>query len=166
VTLPRLLLVLLAFACTVLGVGVVALSERAERKGPEDAPAFASITEGPVAVLREWDRRRAEAWAAGDADALRSLYTRRSTAGVRDVALLSRWLARGLRVHRMQTQVLNLQVVEQHAGRLVLMATDRITRAVATGRGTDMPLPVDSPSTWRITMRRVAGEWRVAAVRR
>ena len=163
-TLPRvLLLVFLLLACTVLGVGVVALSEREETAVSQEVSVSRPTPEGPVAVLREWDRRRAAAWASGDPAALRSLYVPRSTAGDRDAARLSRWLDRGSRVRRLETQVLRTQVIMRHGGRLVLSVTDRIARAVATG---GVRLPDDAPSTWRITMRRFAGEWLVASVRR
>jgi hypothetical protein len=164
VTLPRLLLlVFLVFACTVLGVGVVALSEQDEAPPTDPVPASGPITDGAIAVLRDWDRRRAEAWAEGDVRALRSLYTRRSTAGDRDEVRLSRWLHRGVLVRRLETQVLRSEVITWQRDRLVLAVTDRISRAVATG---GVALPDDAPSTWRITMRRVEGEWRVASVRR
>ena len=163
-TLPRmLLLVFLLLACGVLGVGVVAVSEREESPAPDPSPASRPVPGGPVAVLRDWDRRRAEAWAAGNVRALRSLYTRRSTAGRHDAVRLSRWLDRGVRVGRLETQVLRSQVIGWRRDRLVLSVTDRIARAVATG---GVRLPDDAPSTWRITMRRTEGEWRVASVRR
>ncbi len=166
-TLPRLLLlVLLMCMCAVLGVAVVLVSERDDPTPEEAAPASTPVTDGAVAVLRDWDRRRAGAWAAGDVAVLRSLYTRRSLAGVRDAARLSRWLERGLRVRRLETQVLRARVLEERADRLVLSVTDRVARAVATGRGVALPLPADTPSTWRITLRRVDAEWRVASVRR
>lgn len=165
-TAPRLLLLMmLVCACSGLGIGVVVLSEREGRPGSEEAPVSEPVTDGALAALHAWDQRRAAAWAAGDVAALRSLYTRRSVAGDRDAARLSRWVDRGLRVRRMQTQVLRARVLEERPGGLVLAVTDRIARAVATGRGRARPLPADSPSRWRITMRRVHGEWRVAAVR-
>ena len=163
-TLPRLLLlVFLLFACTALGVAVVALSEREEPALSEEVPTSWQVTDGPVAVLREWDRRRAAAWASGDPAALRSLYVPRSTAGDRDAARLSRWLDRGLRVRRLDTQVLRTQVITRHRARLVVSVTDRVARAVVTG---GVRLPDDAPSTWRITMRRFEGEWLVASVTR
>jgi hypothetical protein len=163
VDLSRLvLLVLLVLACTGLGVGVVELSER---EAVDVAPSAASpaATDGPVAVLRDWDRRRAGAWASGDVAGLRSLYVARSTAGERDATRLARWLDQGLRVRRLETQVLRVRVLAERRDRLVLAVTDRIARAeVASG----LRLPGDGPSTWRITLRRVAGAWRVAAVSR
>ena len=166
-TLPRLLLlVLLVFACAVLGVAVVALSEREDPSPAGAIPAAGPVTDGAVAVLRDWDRKRTDAWAAGDVDALRSLYTRRSVAGARDAARLSRWVDRGLRVRRMRIQVLRVRVLEERRALLVLSVTDRIDRAVAVSGRASIRLPDDSLSTWRITMRLVQGEWRVASVER
>lgn len=161
-TLPRLLLlVLLVLGCTALGLAVMAVSER--RPPTTVGPTSPPVTDGPVAVLRDWDRRRAEAWAGGDVAGLRRLYVARSTAGGRDAARLSRWLDRGLRVRRIETQVVRARVLEEQPARLVLLVTDRVARAVATGR---VRLPDDTASTWRITLRQVEGEWKVAAVRR
>jgi hypothetical protein len=163
VSLPRLLLlVLLMLACTVLGIGVVALSEPEDAAGTPTA-AYQPVTDGPVAVLREWDRRRAAAWAAGDPIALRSLYAPRSAAGERDVTRLSRWLDRDLRIRRLETQLLKVRVLEERRDVVRLAVTDRIARA-ETSSG--LRLPADDASSWRITLRRVRGEWRVASVTR
>ena len=163
-TLPRLLLlVLLMLACTLLGVGVVVLSAREPAAVTTAPTAFRPVTDGPAAVLREWDARRAVAWAAGDLAALRSLYVAKSTAGERDVARLARWLDQRLRVGRLEMQVLRVRVLDERRGVLRLAVTDRIARAETTS---GLRLPGDAPSTWRITMRRVDGEWKVAAVRR
>ena len=155
-------LVVLLVTCAGLGVGVVALSDRVPAEGGVPAPAAVPVTDGPVAVLRGWDRRRAAAWAAGDVRRLRSLYVAGSTAADRDAARLRRWVDRRMRVRRMSTQLLRAEVIEEGRGRLVLDVTDRVARAVTTD-GTR--LPSDGPDTWRITMRRTRGEWRVAAVR-
>ena len=163
-SIPRLLLLaLLTLACTGLGIGMVMLSERGLAEPSDPVPAAAPVTEGPVAVLREWDRRRASAWAAGDVADLRSLYVPGSTAGERDAACLSRWLDQGMRVRRIETQVLRVRVLEERRDGVVLAVTDRVARAETTS---GLRLPADAPSTWRIRMRRVDGEWRVAAVRR
>jgi len=163
VTLPRLLLlVLLTLACAALGIGVVALSERAEvdRTSPV---AHHATEEGPVALLREWDRRRAAAWSSGDVAGLRSLYVRRSTAGAHDAARLSRWLEVGLRVRHLETQLLRVRVIEERPRVVQLAVTDRIARAETTD---GLRLPGDATSTWRVTMRRIGGEWKVAEVSR
>lgn len=156
------LTVVLLVACAALGVGVVAFSDRAPAGGSAPTPV-PDATDGPIAVLREWDRRRAAAWAAGDVEGLRSLYLTRSVAGERDAARLSRWLDQDLRVRRLVTQVLRVRVLEARRGALLLAVTDRIARAETTS---GLQLPSDDPSTWRIRMRRVVGEWRVAAVSR
>ena len=158
------LVVLLAVACAGLGIKVVAMSERAPAESHQLPPAStaAPVTDGPVAVLRRWDRERAEAWAAGDVRRLRSLYAPRSTAADRDVAMLRRWVDRGQRAH-LETQLLRTRVVGETDDRLVLAVTDRVTRAVTDdGR----PLPADVSTRWRITLHRIGGEWRVAAVTR
>ena len=163
-TTPRLLLlILLMLACTGLGIGVVTLPERGLAEPGEPDSAAAPVTEGPIATLRDWDRRRAAAWTSGDVAGLRSLYVPRSTAGERDAARLSRWLDQGLRVRRLETQVLRVRVLEERRDAVRLAVTDRIARAETTS---GLRLPGDAPSTWRITMRRVGGEWKVAAVRR
>ena len=164
VTLPRLLLlVLLMLACIGLGVGMVLLSDRGLAEPAEPFAAAAPVTDGPAAVLREWDRRRAASWASGDLDLLRSLYVRRSTAGERDVARLSQWLDRGLRVRRLETQVLRVRVLEERRDALLLAVTDRVARAETTS---GLRLPGDATTTWRIRLRRVGEDWRVVSVSR
>ncbi len=164
--LPRVLLaVLVGVACTVAGVLVVAvLRPDPPRPDLSGNPTASNSRVGPRDVLRGWDGRRAEAWASGDPDLLRSLYTRRSAAGDRDVAMLRRYLDRGLSV-RLRTQVLSTRVVTETDRRLVLLVTDRLASAVAVGRGRRVVLPTDEPSTRRITLTRAAaGAWRVATV--
>lgn len=171
--LPRLLLVVLVLAAlTVVGVAV---ARGLDRAGPAHTAAPTQAAPGPallpadveaVEVLRAWDRRRAAAWARGDAAALRGLYVRRSAAGRHDVAMLRAWTGRGFRVRGMQMQLLSI-VVRRHAGdRLVLRVTDRLARAVAVSRGVRVPLPRDEASSRSVTLWRAGGRWQVAAVRR
>ena len=122
-------------------------------------------TPEPVAVLHAWDHRRAAAWAAGDPGALRRLYTQGSTAGAADVAMLRAWAERGLRVERMQMQLLSVEVRAGTGDRLVLVVSDRLASAVAVGDGVRRPLPRDAVSTRRLVLVRVAGEWRMAQAR-
>jgi hypothetical protein len=118
----------------------------------------------PVDVLHTWDDRRAAAWAAGDPAALGDLYTDGSAAGRRDVAMLRAWDAHGLRVAGLHTQLLAVEVRSRTPGRLVLDVTDRVVGAVVVpGR---IALPRDRPSRHVVTLRLVAGEWRVSSVRR
>lgn len=122
-------------------------------------------TPAPVAVLHGWDQRRAAAWAAGDVPGLRGLYTRDSTAGAADVAMLRAWRERGLRVEGMRMQVLSVSVRADTGRRLVLVVSDRLAAAVAVGDGVRRPLPRDSVSTRRLVLVCGSGEWRMAQVR-
>lgn len=165
VTTPRtLLLVPLLLAGAGLGTAAVLVSERGAAESSETVSAVAPELDGPVAVLREWDQRRAGAWAAGDLDGLRSLYVPGSAAGVRDAAMLAAWRDRGLRVEGMQTQLLAARVSAQTADRLVLVVTDRLLGAVATRRGHRWELPADQATTRRVVVERVGGQWRVSRV--
>ncbi|MGB0100376.1 MAG: hypothetical protein WBP61_08855 [Nocardioides sp.] len=116
----------------------------------------------PVDVLRDWDEQRALAWSTADPAALRGLYTPGSAAGRRDLAMLDRWRARGLRVEGIRMQLLEVDTRRRTPDRLVLDVTDRLTGATAApGR---LTLPRDRPSRHVVTMVRVAGEWRVRSV--
>lgn len=145
----------------------------AETSAPETAaPATTAAVATPeavagVAVLREWDEARAAAWAAGDEHALRELYVPGSRAGEEDVAMLRRWVARGLRVEGMQTQVLSVDLLERSESRLVLRVTDRLAGAVAVrdSDGDEWSLPRDRASTQRMVFRRTPEGWLLASVR-
>ncbi|TNM39421.1 hypothetical protein FHP29_10930 [Nocardioides albidus] len=112
-----------------------------------------------LAVLRDWDRARARAWADGDAGALRGLYVERSAAGEHDVAMLRAWLRRGLRVRDLEMQVLRVELRRQTERRIVLVVTDRLAGASATGRGRRVVLPRDGPSTRRLVFVRTGDRW-------
>jgi hypothetical protein len=141
---------------------VLSLAGCADRETGDARPG--QVDPAALSVLRQWDAARARAWGSGDVRALRSLYLRDAPAGVRDVAMLTRWRDRGLRVEGMQTQVLVARVVGYAADHLVLVVTDRLARAVAAGRGQRVLLPSDGVSTRRLTFRRIDGVWRVASV--
>jgi len=171
--LPRTLLALLTFAAAVtagtvlLGLAV-STPPGSGRTAAAPRPVAATAREpgrGPLAVLHDWDARRARAWARGDRAALRDLYVPGSVAGRRDVAMLAAWDGRGLRVLGMRMQVLSADVRQDTADRLRLVVTDRLASAVAVGRGTRVVLPRDTASTRTVLLRRCAGEWRVAEVR-
>lgn len=131
-----------------------------------DAPVAAPAVPGrsPVALLHAWDRRRAAAWAAGDAHALRSLYVAGSAAGARDLAMLRSWSARGLTVEPLDVQVLAGEVVARGPGRVTFVVTERLARAEARSGSRVWLLPRGQAGTRRVTMWRVAGRWRVASV--
>jgi len=126
-------------------------------------PALLALGPTPAGVLHAWDDQRARAWADGDVVALRQLYTPGSAAGRTDVAMLRAWRSRGLRVTGLRMQLLAVEVRARTPARMVLDVTDRLAGGVAVpGR---VALPRDQPSRHVVTLRLVAGEWRVSRVR-
>lgn len=135
--------------------------------GPSDAVAAVDRDAARVpgaAVLHAWDRRRARAYADGDAAALRGLYVRGSVAGERDVRTLRRYDRRGFRVVGMRMQVLALEVLAHRRGLWRLEVTDRLQRASAVRHGTPVALPRDAASTRVVTLVRSDDGWRVRSV--
>ncbi|WP_134767669.1 hypothetical protein [Nocardioides sp. 1609] len=171
VLVPLLTAVLLGALCGVgVACGAALLADDPRPSEPPPTPPVAQsppATTGPPGgsapreVLRAWDEARAVAWTSGDTAALGRLYTARSVAGRRDVAMLEAWNDRGRRVTEMSTQVLALEVVSSDRGRLVLEVTDRLARVAAGGT----ELPADRVST-RCLVLRAGGDagWRVASV--
>jgi hypothetical protein len=134
---------------------------------PPSAPATVDRTgqeSGPLAVLHGWDTRRAAAWAAGDPRALAQLYTARSTAGAADVALLQRYVDRGLRVRRMRMQVLGARVLVLRPRAITLEVVDRLAAATVDTGVASRRLPSDSATTHRLELRLVGGRWRMDRV--
>lgn len=151
---------------TVVGLGVAVLrGEPPPQAAQVDRVRPVSATVAAIEVLRTWDARRTEAWASGDPQALRRLYTRGSRTGRQDRAALAAYADRGLRVTGVRMQLLAVDVLRATARRVTLRVTDRLSRAVARGPRGAVVLPRDRPSTWRVRLCRRAGEWRVAEVR-
>jgi hypothetical protein len=170
---PLRVLLAVAAAVVLVAVGLVVtgLARSApgeERSGPPPSPGMGRIVTEAIAslaVLRDWDRARSTAWASGDVAALRRIYLRGSAAGVRDVAMLSRWVERGLQVRRLTMQVLAVEVQVRTERRIVLDVTDRVADAVAVpiGGGRPVPLPRDGLTTRRLDFRLTPGGWLLAA---
>ncbi len=120
--------------------------------------AVLSLLPGPV--LDHWDAQRSEAWAEGDVRRLRALYTPRSVAGERDVAMLERWRARGLVVRGLDMQVLSIDEVARAPDRWELAVVDRVVGATVAG----VALPNDAPTSRTVVLHRVGGEWLVSSV--
>ncbi len=127
---------------------------------PEPRPAVTA-----AGVLHAWDERRAAAWAAGDTDALRSLYVPGSTVAGADARMLGRWTERGLRVEGLEVQLRCIAVRRATAARIEMVVTDRVARGTVVGRGVRRPLPPGRASTRTIVLRRLSGTWLVDAVR-
>ena len=117
-----------------------------------------------VEVLRAWDAQRSRAWARGDPVLLSTLYAPGSVAGQRDLAMLRAWVARGLVVRRLHTQLLGVREVSRSRSTWTLQVTDRLVGGVAVGPGVRRPLPVDAATTRTVVLRRVDGRWLVASV--
>ncbi|HET7736372.1 MAG TPA: hypothetical protein VFK52_10380 [Nocardioidaceae bacterium] len=127
--------------------------------------AVSAVEDPASAALRAWDERRAAAYAAGAVGDLRRLYVRGSAAGAADVRLLEEYVERGLVIVGMRMQVLALDVLRSAPGLLRLRVTDRLVGAEARGPTGVLPLPRDEASTRVVTLRLVAGSWRVDSVR-
>jgi hypothetical protein len=154
-------------------IGVAALAATSRLGGPQvPTPAgggrsVVTAEPAPLAVLHDWDARRAAAWSAGDAAALARLYTARSTAGRADVTLLHRYAARGLLVRGMRMQILGARVLTVRPRVIVLEVVDRLDDAVVVRVGdpaVTRRLPVDAATTHRLELRLVDSRWRMADV--
>jgi hypothetical protein len=165
---PRAIVVLVLGLC--VGLLPVALSLGQQRRAAvADRPAEvlpAAPERGALRVLAEWDARRATAWASGDLRALGRLYVDGSAAGAADVALLRRYLARGLVVRGLRMQLLRARVLTSRPRLLEVEVTDRVAAAVAVRPGTrpdtragSRRLPSDAATTRRLVLRRVGGVW-------
>ena len=169
---PRLLVPILVVGLLV-GVFVVVAwpsappGEPAAHRGrpPQGAGATARIEAQAAGALRDWDRRRAAAWASGDAEALAALYVPGASAGGADVVMLAAWTARGLAVDDLTTQLLAVHVRAHGPTRWVLRVRDRVTGAVAAGVGRAEQLPAGATSERDVVLRLVRGAWLVASVR-
>lgn len=162
---PRRLLPILVGLTLLAVLGTAALvALRPDSTGA--APrAVTPALDGPPSVLADWDARRARAWASGDVDGLRDLYVVGSRSGRADARMLASYVARGLTVRGLRTQVLALDVLEASAESVEVRVTDRVSGAEAVDGETVIPLPDDRPSTRRVVLRLVEGEWLVAEVR-
>lgn len=168
---PRLLVPILVVGLLV-GVFVVVVwpatppgARGTYREAPAVSKESTRIEAQAADVLRDWDRRRAAAWASGDAGALAALYVPGASAGRADVAMLTAWTARGLAVDELTTQLLAVQVRARGRSRWVLRVRDRVTGAVAAGAGRAQPLPGGTTSERDVVLRMVGGDWLVASVR-
>ncbi|ROR90409.1 hypothetical protein [Nocardioides aurantiacus] len=155
-----------------LCVALVALAVWTGREPPSPAPTAPTVRAaavspsprseaGPRAVLRAWDRRRAAAWAAGDAEALRRLYVPGSRAGRSDVRLLGEYAARGVRVRRLTTQVFAVDVVGAAPRRWRLRVVDRVAGGELVARGRVRALRSGPVVTRRVELVRRDDGWRV-----
>lgn len=116
-------------------------------------------------ILRRLDRARARAFAAGDVSALAAVYQPGSEVLNRDRAVLRAYVARGLTVHGVDFDLLDVRFHRAGQDVVVLRVVDRLRPATArSGGGARLPLPRDGPTVHRLTLARHDGGWRIAAV--
>ena len=166
--LPVVLVLLAGVVLAATARVVLAHSQPRPALGGEAVTA-STANRDAVALLRSWDERRAAAWSTGDPRALAALYRPGSRTGARDVAMLRRWVARGLVVRDLAVQMHHARVVGRAPGRWVLEVVDRVAggRAVPTGLGDDgaVRLPQDGWTAHRVTLVEDPGEgWLVAEI--
>jgi len=114
-----------------------------------------------LTILRAWDARRAQAWAAGDVAGLRRLYTPGSASGASDCADLKQYVDRGLVVEGMTTQILAASVVSFEPEHVVLDITDRLAASTAVGDGGRFKLPGTQAQELTVELVRQHGVWLV-----
>jgi len=155
-------------AAVTLGVVAAVLTAphavRREAGSVVATPAHPATAPRARAVLRVWDGRRSAAWSHGDLDALAGLYLPGSATGRRDLAMLTAYRRRGLRVTGMTRQVLRLRVASAAPRRLALVVTDRLVDARLVGGGVRSDVPDGPPVTRRVLLARVRAGWRVVEV--
>ncbi len=115
-----------------------------------------------VGVLAD---RRASALAAGSAEALSGVDVAGSAARAADEAVLADLAASGSTFETLAFDVRAVREVERTADRWVLEA-DVVTteHVVVSSAGARTTVPAGDARTSRLTLDRVAGEWRVSAV--
>jgi hypothetical protein len=131
-----------------------------------------ALTLRGLAVLRQWDARRAAAYADADPRLLHSLYTPGSQAGRRDRALLERYGERGLVVRGVLPQIRSVAVTSHRPGRLRVEVQERypklvVRKSAGTGDGPGVERLGERRYRARaVELRRSADGWRVATVER
>jgi eukaryotic-like serine/threonine-protein kinase len=133
---------------------------------PVEVPDGAAVLRGedPVAVVAELADRRARALVAGDAAALDLVDVAGSGARTADEAVLAELAGTSSRFEALAFDVRAVREVSR-AEQWVLEA-DVVTaeHVVVSAGGARTTVPAGEPRTSRLTLERVQGEWRIAAV--
>lgn len=131
-------------------------------------PATPTARGRALEVLRGWDSRRADAYARGDAAALRRLYVPGSLLAERDVAVLRRYRARGLHVTGLRQQVVSVEVRAAGSRVVSMTVVERLAghaQADATAAGTSWGLPASGFERRVLRFERAGGGWRLSRAR-
>jgi hypothetical protein len=99
-------------------------------------PEAESAPRHALAVLHEWDGRRSEAFAAGDAAALRRLHVAGSPLAQRDVEVMWRYRERGLTLTRVQQQVASVDVLVAAPRTVTVSVVERLALTQVSEPGT------------------------------
>ena len=132
------------------------------------APATAPVADRWLDVVQALAARRAAAFAAADEHELRDLYVAGSAALATDVTTLRMLRREGLRPRDF---VITTTAVRQAAGSassVVLRVTDAISAyELVDSRGRVLRrVAARPPQDWTLSLRRIAGQWRIATVSR
>ena len=130
----------------------------------------ASGDERALAVLREWDSRRSQAFATDDAVSLRRLYVADSPLADRDLAVLRDYRERGLRVLQTEQQVVSVEVHDAGPREVTLSVVERLGTArvelvkPSTGATTapERALPASTFARRVLRFERTRGQWRLS----
>ena len=124
-------------------------------------PAAVASAPDWVSVMRELDRRRSSAFAAGDPALLDGAYAPGSPALARDRRLLTAYAAAGVRTDGLRTRISRTKVVAVSAQTVLLSVTDQIPAYRLVGSdGTTRQDPGRGERSWRVALRRVGHQWR------
>jgi hypothetical protein len=165
-------------ALGVAGAAAVVVMGAAQSRDsrPEAAPP-ASTTEGSrdtapsgsdhwLRELERLDRLRAKAWTTGTPRGLRRVYAPDSAVLRADRRMLRTYISRGLRTDGVRLEFAMVRVVDRRPREVELAVVDRLGPVrVHTDIGGAASLPADQPTAHTIVLRRVGGQWLIAAVR-
>jgi hypothetical protein len=155
----------LTVVAVLTSLAVVRLLDGDGRRPPEESARPPVRPEQvAVAALRDWDERRAAAYARGDVAALRALYADGSAAGARDTRLLEEYVDRGLVVEGLRQQLLEVELLDDAPHRLTVRVRDRLAGASVVAAGRRVALPRDRPSTTDVVLVRQDADWLVWSV--
>ena len=118
----------------------------------------------PLIVLHRWDARRAAAYLADDATALRRLYAPGTAAGRADIDILVAYEDHGVRVTALTQQVLAARVLARGETTLSVRVRGRVAATADDGRRC-VRLPTGPITTRELTLRRVGTRWLMVSVR-
>lgn len=127
--------------------------------------SWAAAQGGPAcAEVVALDRARTAAITAADSAGLNAVYADPALAQA-DRNLIAAWSDRGLRLDGGPLVLERCTEVTRTAETATVLVTDWVgpTRAVAAD-GVTTDLPRDRPTDRRIDLRRIGGQWRIAAV--